>query len=211
MSGLVFGRLTVVRHVPDESECARWLCKCDCGQEKIISRLLLVDGRTKSCGCLSRELTSQRNATHGHCRSYQSSKAYHAWQNMRKRCLDTKNKSYENYGGRGITICPEWMTFHRFLADMGNPPSARHSIDRRDNSGNYCPENCRWATAGDQTRNRRNARILTHMGKTMNLCDWAIETGIKTNTIAARLDVYKWPIEDALTIGLRRRRYLKTS
>lgn len=101
------------------------------------------------------------------------------------------------------------MSFDRFLSDMGNPPSDRHSLDRIDNNGNYDPGNCRWSTAEEQMRNRRNARLITYMGKTMNLCDWSIETGIKPDTIAARLDMYKWPVEDALTIGLRRRRYLK--
>jgi hypothetical protein len=209
IAGMVFGRLTVLSHLPDSSPKTKWLCRCDCGQQKAIAGQLLTAGKAKSCGCLSRELTSSRNATHGHTRGYVADKTYNTWQNMRRRCFDKTNKRFAEYGGRGITVCERWLSFENFLADMGEPPSPLHSIERKDNNGHYAPDNCCWATRDEQMRNRRNARLLTLDGVTMNLCDWAVKTGIKADTIAARLDVYGWPVADALTIGLRRRRYLK--
>jgi hypothetical protein len=205
MAGNVYGRLSVVRHMPDGGKKSVWLCRCSCGTEKAIARQLLVSGRAMSCGCLSRELAAERNATHGHCKGYVSSKAYTAWQNMRRRCFEKTNKRFAEYGGRGITVCERWLSFENFLSDMGEPPSPKHSIDRVDNHGNYEPGNCRWAQSDVQMKNRRNARLLTFNGRTQNLCDWAAEIGIKSDTLAARIDLYGMSVEEALTKPLHRR------
>lgn len=205
LAGLVFGRLTVIAHSPDEGGPSKWRCICECGTEKVITGGLLTSGNTRSCGCLNRELTRVRNRVHGHCTEYHSSKAYQTWQNMRRRCFDKTNKRFAEYGGRGITVCERWLSFENFLSDMGEPPSPKHSIDRIDNHGDYEPRNCRWAQGDVQVRNRRNARLLTFDGRTQNLCDWAAEIGMKFDTLAARLDMYGMSVEEALTKPLHRR------
>lgn len=119
---------------------------------------------------------------------------------MRNRCYRKKDTRYHDYGGRGITVCARWTGlngYQNFLADMGRAPSKDHSLDRIENSKNYEPGNCRWATRGEQQRNRRNNRMITYGGKTMCLQDWSIETGILYETIYYRLQ-QGWPLEKAL-------------
>jgi len=123
---------------------------------------------------------------------------YNVWRAMRQRCLNKTSTNYPNYGGRGISICQRWDEFENFLADMGDRPSG-HSLERIDNNGPYAPDNCRWATKRDQQRNRRDVRPLTFQGRTMLMTDWAQAVGIKFNTIQARLDVYGWSVERALS------------
>jgi hypothetical protein len=203
ITGLRFGRLVVLNRVPSVKN-SRWLCLCDCGQEKEVSAPGLKTGQIKSCGCLNKELASIRNSKHGHTKNYTPTKAYISWCNMKRRCFDQSNKRFNRYGGRGITVCDRWVnSFENFIEDMGEPPVG-HSLERIDNNGNYCPENCRWASRSDQMKNRRNAVLITYNGKTQNLVDWANETGLKPDTIAARLNLYKWSVEKALTIPPRR-------
>jgi hypothetical protein len=203
LTGLRFGRLVALSYISNGKN-SKWLCACDCGNKKEVLTGALGSGNTKSCGCLSRETASKNNATHGHTKNGRPTKAYQSWLNMKRRCLDPKNKRFEAYGGRGIKICDRWLAgFENFLADMGEPP-AGFSIDRVDNNGNYTPENCRWACRSDQMKNRRNSVLISYAGKTQNLSEWADETGIKADTIAARLNLYKWSVEAALTIRPRR-------
>jgi hypothetical protein len=122
---------------------------------------------------------------------------------MKDRCFNKKQKYYADYGGRGITVCEQWQGkngFVTFKTDMGLRPSTKHSLDRFPNKdGNYEPGNCRWATAVEQNRNRRNNRILTFAGKSQCTTEWAEETGIKASTIEMRL-ARGWTIEKTLTI-----------
>src|SRR5208282_4424997 len=108
---------------------------------------------------------------------------FKAWQNMRGRCYDPNNENYPNYGGRGITVCKRWQDFKAFFVDMGTRPSSKYSIERRDNEGNYTPENCRWAVDPIQRRNTRRNHWLKFAGRTQCLHDWARELGIWPNTI----------------------------
>jgi hypothetical protein len=118
---------------------------------------------------------------------------------MMRRCFDPKNHAYENYGGRGITVCERWKNdVSAFIADMGPRPSPKHSIDRKDNDGNYEPGNCRWATAREQRRNQRTNRKLLAFGEELNLCEWAERFGIPTQTINGRLQ-RGWPAELAVS------------
>jgi hypothetical protein len=122
---------------------------------------------------------------------------------MKRRCYDTNQTRYSEWGGRGIRVCGRWKEdFPAFLEDMGQKPSSSHSIERRDNDTDYCPENCFWATPKEQARNTRRNRHITLNGRTMNMAEWADEIGIHSNTIRARLDVYGWSVDDALTIPL---------
>jgi hypothetical protein len=126
--------------------------------------------------------------------------AYHSWRNMRNRCLNPRGQDFHYYGGRGISICPEWDDFWVFAKDMGERPEG-YTIDRIDNDGNYCPENCRWASRAEQAANKRdykNARLLTLNGRTQSQNKWATELGMAPTTIYLRLRA-GWPVERALT------------
>ncbi len=113
---------------------------------------------------------------------------YGIWVNMRLRCGSPRNKSFDNYGGRGIRVCDRWLeSFEAFLGDMGRRPSPKHSIDRIDVNGNYEPGNCRWATRTEQGRNRRNNTRVTFDGREQTISEWAQERGISEGTISARL------------------------
>jgi len=157
-----FGRLKIINEV-DSMQRRRdgrraFLCRCDCGQEKIISVKLLFNGQTKSCGCLKIELTAERRKTHGMSRT----RLHRIWCQMLQRCRNINDSSYSNYGGRGITVCKEWqddfVVFHTWA--MSNGYKDNLSIDRIDGNGNYEPSNCRWASKSYQTQNTR-----CHKGK----------------------------------------------
>jgi hypothetical protein len=150
-----FGRLCVVAFIESRKSGTRrsekyWLCICDCGNKKEIAQQLLISGRCKSCGCFHKENLSQRTRKHG----ASGSKLYAVWKTMRQRCNNPNNPRYKYYGGRGIKICSRWNDFSAFNADMGDPPPAG-TLDRQNNDGDYCPENCRWIEQVQQVRNRR--------------------------------------------------------
>lgn len=146
--GQVFGRLTVIsRSNNDKWNNAKWLCRCECGNEKIISGQLLRNGEARSCGCIKRKHGQSNTPT------------YRSWMRMRERCCRPGDKRYKDYGGRGIIVCDRWRnSFENFFADMGERPSSKHSIDRIDVNGNYEPGNCRWSTTVEQRHNRRDSK-----------------------------------------------------
>lgn len=127
------------------------------------------------------------------------SREYKIWRGMITRCTVPSDTNYPRYGAKGITVCPEWLeSFLAFYEDMG-PVGPAETLDRRDNNGDYEPTNCRWATPEKQARNRTSNRLLTYMGRTQCLTDWAEEFGLKPVTLTMRLDHYGWAIEKALT------------
>ena len=122
---------------------------------------------------------------------------------MLQRCLNPKNTNYRHYGGRGIIVCQRWKdSFAVFAEDMGQRPSARHTIDRVDVNGNYEPGNCRWATAKEQARNTRANRMIEFNGEVLPLAAWAERMGINAVTLHSRL-ARKWPIDRAFTEAIR--------
>ncbi len=153
LTGQVFGRLTVIELAGmNKHRQSIWLCKCCCGVNKIIPSHDLRQGAINSCGCLHSERAKKRGTIHG----MRNSSEYSSWRNMKNRCLNSNTDRYKDYGGRGISICESWLnSFENFFADMGPKPKG-YSIERINNDGNYCPENCIWADDKTQQRNRRN-------------------------------------------------------
>lgn len=163
--GQRFGRLLVIEEFPAEPGLGyrRARCRCDCGVESIVAVTSLRAGLTRSCGCAIREATRARSLRHGECTDRKRTPEFRAWVGMKTRCLNVNVKSFPNYGGRGIVVCPRWLhSFENFLADMGRRPSPKHSIDRFDNDGPYAPDNCRWATPHEQRLNQRPIKRPTH-------------------------------------------------
>ena len=160
MASKKFNKLTVLHEV-GRTKNGRflWMCECDCGNHTTVDGVNLRSGKTKSCGCLVAEKVKERNTKHG----LSKNPAYSVWKEIRKRTNNPNHKNYSLYGGRGITIDKRWNNFASFLQDMGERPSAKHSIDRVDSDGNYTKENCRWATQSVQVRNRR-ARASSNTG-----------------------------------------------
>lgn len=131
---------------------------------------------------------------------------YSRWGNMKRRCYQDSHKDYARYGGRGIKVCDRWLeSFENFLEDMGPCPGKGYSLDRIDNDGDYCRENCRWATAKEQAENRNRAVKITYNGITESAGYWAIKTGIKWDTIAKRYHA-GWSPEDIIEVPLNKRR-----
>ena len=124
---------------------------------------------------------------HGHTINGKRSPEHGAWHTMKSRCNNPKDRDFLNYGGRGIKICPRWHSFENFFLDLGMRPGNKYSLDRIDCNGNYCPENCRWATRVEQNRNRRSCVYITINNKCQTVKEWAIELGVKRQTIEKRL------------------------
>lgn len=178
-----FGRLIVLSFGGQTRyRNAKWNCLCECGTSIVVSSGNLRNGNTKSCGCLQRDRVIEISTTHGKCYS----SVYHTWVSMKQRCFDSAVHHYKYYGGRGITVCDRWLnSFENFYADMGDKPSPDHSIDRKNNYGNYEPSNCRWATATDQMHNRRvNHRNTTGIsGVSKNNGKWLVSIGFESKRI----------------------------
>lgn len=157
IAGQRFGRLTAVAETDQRSDGkVVWRCVCDCGVESLVNCRRLRSGNTRSCGCLERDTLIARNAKHGAAHRGRLAPEYMVWSAMVRRCTDKNDKGWDDYGGRGITVCERWRAgYASFIADMGRRPSPRHSIDRIDNDCGYEPGNCRWTTRVVQTRNRR--------------------------------------------------------
>lgn len=195
-----FGRLIVISDAEPINGKRRFNCKCDCGREAIIRMDGLVQGGSKSCGCFRNELTAKRHITHGQRRT----RLYRIWRNIKSRCLNPNLPDYNSWGGRGITICDEWLEFEPFHAwAVANGYRDDLSIDRKDNEKGYSPVNCRWATDIQQDRNKRNNRILTYGGESNTLSEWGAIVGIKPVVIGMRLYRLGWSIEKALTTKVK--------
>ena len=193
----VFGRLTVIERVPT-IHCGetRWRCKCSCGNEVVTTTGRLRNGSAKSCGCLHRESARNLGAkskTHGSTHT----RLYRIWANMKTRCLNPRNKNFEHWGLRGITICDLWKTsfeeFQKWAIRSGYNDTL--TLDRIDNMKGYSPENCRWVTAKIQARNTRKNRIITWNGESHCLAEWAEILQTPITTLYNRLS--RLPVNEA--------------
>ncbi len=155
-----FGRLTAIKwHSSNKFGLSKWECICDCGNNRVVLAGDLISGHTKSCGCFRREETKKlglKSQKHGHAKNGKITTEYLSWVAMKQRCLNPNVPFYDNYGGRGITICKRWLKFENFIEDMGLKPNSTYSLDRIDVNGNYTLENCRWTSARNQLLNRRS-------------------------------------------------------
>lgn len=203
LMGQQFGRLTIIQcDKRSKSGNYKWLCKCSCGKDTIVSNNNLKNGHTKSCGCLNADLLRTRATKHGHCKKGKVSRTYYCWHSMIKRCTKPNNKAYKNYGGRGIKVCNKWMKFENFLKNMGECPKGM-SLDRINNNGNYCKSNCRWTTYNKQNRNKRNNINITFKNKTQCLTDWAKELNCNKYTVIQKLFKLNEKSDKALNIIIK--------
>ena len=193
--GEVFGRWVVVGDAIQSGKNPKILCECVCGTVRSVTTRDLFDGTSASCGCLAREKSKTRKTSHG--MSY--SKEYNAWHSMLGRCRNTNDVNFHNYGGRGITVCDRWTVFENFFEDMGRIPEPGMSLDRIDNAGPYCKENCRWTTWVVQNNNKRGTHLIEIDGLTKTISQWCKFHGMPHKTVRARL-ANGWAALDALTI-----------
>jgi hypothetical protein len=174
LSGMTFGRLTVIKPVAG----SRWLCECSCGATVSPKTSSLRSGNTKSCGCYRSQFTTGRNITSG-THGMSNTPEHRIWRNIHQRCENANDNDFKNYGDRGITVSAEWTSFEQFYADMGPRPTSLHTIERLDNDGPYSKNNCVWADRKSQARNRRSTLIIEHNGIVKSATQWAEELGIK--------------------------------
>lgn len=196
LAGQVFGHWTVIERAIGKYCRVHWLCVCVCGKQKAVSSLHLTRGTSTNCGC-----SRPRGADSGRFNGYpKSHPLYSTWCNIVQRCENSNNPQFRDYGGRGIGICPEWRAdFWQFVRDMGQRPTPSHTIDRRDNNLGYSPENCRWATMTEQSRNRRGRNLVTINGETMPLSAAVEVYGGKYHSVKWRLKRGQ-TIEEALKL-----------
>jgi hypothetical protein len=202
LRGLKFGYLTVTDmagYVANKKghRLPSWLTVCVCGKTRVCDPQSLRVSGHQSCGCK----WGSWKKTHGlTANTFRNSKhpVYEKWGSMMKRCYDPKCERYPSYGGRGITVCDRWHVAENFITDMLQAWKPRLTLERDDVNGNYCPENCRWATSDEQANNRTTCRMLTMNGKAQSVSMWAREFGVNPQRIIARLHL-GWSDEDAIT------------
>lgn len=198
LEGQVFNRLTVIGYAGKKGIKSYWYCRCKCKNITRVGTSHLKRGDTKSCGCLIIERTKETQTKHGHCRDGKTSLTYKTWKGMLQRCRG----KHSNYGGRGIIVCKRWKKYENFLQDMGERPEGL-TLDRIDNNGNYCPENCRWANKSVQANNTSKTVFLTFRDKTLSISQWAEKMEINYTTLHNRLYIHHWSIEKALMTKVR--------
>ncbi|MDP2159282.1 MAG: hypothetical protein Q8K02_02270 [Flavobacterium sp.] len=192
LTGQKFGRWTTIKTAGEN----HWFCECRCGTQRNVLKYTLLNGSSKSCGCLQRENVSKKATKHGLAKT----PLYKVWGAMKQRCYNPKDKGFINYGGRGITICKRWDNFVNFYKDMGSRPKGM-MLERIKNDGNYEPNNCKWATRKEQNRNSRHNRMIIYQGQQKCLNEWAYILGVKYQTLTYRLENYS--IEKAFTFRRR--------
>lgn len=181
-----------------------WKCVCDCGTTKTIpGRALKSENGTRSCGCSRR-----KPLTHGYCtvRKSEEFRVHRVWSQMIQRCRNPNSSSYRYYGGRGINVCERWQGedgFANFIEDMGPRPEGR-LLERKDNDGDYTPENCRWATKAEQARNTHQNVVIEYEGRSQCLKAWAEELDLPYQPLYLRIRKNGWSIERAFTTPIRK-------
>jgi hypothetical protein len=188
-AGRTYHRLTVI----EELGAGACRCSCACGTVGLFRIAALVNGNTKSCGCLKYKRQGLSRSTE-----------FKTWYMMQQRCYNQRNARYASYGKRGIYVCQRWRdSFELFLADMGNRPSPKHTLERKDNDGPYSKENCIWALWETQHYNKTSTLRIECSGKTLTTKEWSEVTGIPQTTLRTRLK-NGWSAERALTTPMKK-------
>lgn len=203
VEGQKFNKLTIVKldHIEEKQykkhsfHLEYYLCRCECGQEKIILKNQITGGYVKSCGCLLKskekiQKLKEHSTTHG----FSKTRLYKLWIGIKTRCYNPKRQGFYLYGGRGIKMCPEWekdfLSFRKWALNNGyneNAKRGEYTIDRIDVNGDYSPENCRFISIKEQMNNRRKTTFITYKGQTKPMSEWCKEYGIKINTAHKRI------------------------
>lgn len=191
MTGKRFGKLVVIkRSGSDKHKNATWLCKCDCGNETIVSGIYLRQGETRSCGCLQRKVVREAKTTHG----LSKTRLYRVWAGIKNRCYNPRAENYKYYGAKGVIMCDEWkndfLSFRDWALNNGYDESAKTqvcTIDRIDCGKSYSPNNCRIANHVTQCNNQTSNRIFTYNETSKSMAEWARVFGIKYTTLRARI------------------------
>ena len=207
ISGIKFNRLTAIKYEYTRNKKVYWLCKCECGKEKVVAYTSLKRGNTKSCGCLKHERAvsfySQLNRKHG----MKDTKIYKQWLGMKARCYSKYTSGYKNYGGRGIQVCEEWkssfLNFYNWAINNGY--SNGLTIERVNLNGNYEPRNCKWITNEEQQNNKRNNKYLEFNGEKHTYSEWSRLLNIPKGTIIDRVR-RNFTVEQILNTEYRRKK-----
>lgn len=206
LTGMKFGRLTVLcraedRVYKDGRKRIAWNCRCDCGNTKEVLGENLKSGYTKSCGCLQKEKAAMAQLKHGEA----DSRLYNVWSAIKRRCFNSTVPEYHRYGGRGITMCNEWLDYEVFSnwaranGYRDDAPRGECTIDRIDNNGDYCPDNCRWVNQQDQMNNVSYNHYVTYNGENHTVAEWSRIYNIPYTRLLQRLNRYKMTPEKALS------------
>lgn len=201
MIGKQYGRYTVIGKEKRDGSIF-WKCRCSCGNIRYVNGGDLRQGKTKSCGCYRNDWAKTASRKHG----LSHTRVYYIWQDMRRRCNDSKEKEYQNYGGRGISVCDDWNksfeVFYKWAVENGYTDEL--TIDRIDVNGNYEPSNCRFVTFKEQMNNRTDNHYLTFNSETHTISEWSEITGIQYATLKDRVNKLHWTTDDALTKPVRK-------
>ena len=199
LTGRRFGMLVAVEYVGRKNGRTLWRCICDCGKESVTGYSNLMTGNTKSCGCMEkanleyfqRHSYRRKSASLDFSGTLNKHPLYGLWSSMLTRCYNKNSKHYNIYGGRGIKVCDRWLPvnfgFEHFVSDMGERPSNMHTLDRINNDGDYCPENCRWATITQQSNNKRKSIIVYYFGKRIYLKELCQIIGLNYSRVAHQI------------------------
>lgn len=191
--------LVAVEYVGRKNGRTLWRCICDCGKESVTGYSNLMTGNTKSCGCMEkanleyfqRHSYRRKSASLDFSGTLNKHPLYGLWSSMLTRCYNKNSKHYNIYGGRGIKVCDRWLPvnfgFEHFVSDMGERPSNMHTLDRINNDGDYCPENCRWATITQQSNNKRQSIIVYYFGKRIYLKELCQIIGLNYSRVAHQI------------------------
>ena len=203
LTGQRYGKLTVLQEAEaiisgqGGNKTTAWLCRCDCGKNKIVATAYLRSGSTRSCGCLKKKQTYRHNY------GAKKNPYYKTWSQMKKRCYCPTDIHYPRYGARGIRVADVWKkdfwVFYDYVSQLPHFGETGYTLDRIDNNGNYEPGNVRWASSKQQARNRSNNILIEAFGKTQTCAEWAEETGINYYTLHSRIFFKKWDVEKGLT------------